>query len=205
MKTLIAVALRLSCVRCTECTGPANASAFPSASVPVQETQCFYYQVYEAVSPTASYPTCGFTVAFGPKGDLKHPADGYLLQADWGEPVTTQADCEKSHTSGQAWGYRCENPDCTQGEWERIDSSKSRSGSWNSTSKTCYLGLSFSTAGADYSTVQAQASAYRGSGTSKEYRRAKGHIYVFRNTGRCYTATATPAPPPTPPGSRPDR
>jgi hypothetical protein len=198
-KSLIAVGLGLSCVRCTECTGPANAEAFPSSPVPVEETQCFYSQVYEAASLTASYPSCGFTVAFGPKGDLKHPAHGYLLQADWPEPVTTPADCTVSHTSGQAWGYRCDNRDCTQGAWERIDSWKTRSGYWNATSKSCYLGLSFSAASADYLTVQVEVSAYRGSGTSKEYRRANGHIYVYRNTGHCQVATKTPEPSPPPP------
>lgn len=210
MKTLVAGALALSCVSCTdgECTGPGNAWAFPSQPVPVQEDLCHYYQVYQAISPTTSYPDCGYTVAFGPQGDLKHPGDGYWLQADWGEVVTTPADCENSHTSGQAWGYRCEGFHCADlGQWERIGDWKTRSGYWNSVSNACYLGLSFSAAGINYNTVQVQVNAYRGSGANKVAKRAKGHIYVFRHTGHCLTATPAPTPtprhapePPTPKG-----
>lgn len=195
MKTLLALVLALSSASCTECTGPGNAWAYPNTGVPVEKVQCQYYQIYQAISPTTDYPSCGYTVAFGPQGQLMHPADGYLLQAEWGEVVASQAECEDSHTSGQAWGYRCDNAHCTAGEWENFGALKSRSGYWNPVSNTCYLSLGFNASGVDYNTVQVQVNAYSGSGSSKVRRRAKGYIYVFRHSGGCLTATPVPPPP----------
>jgi hypothetical protein len=190
--------LALGCVSCNVCSGPKNADAFPSSPVPVQESLCHYYQTYTATSPTVNYDSdCGYTVAFGPMGDLKRPQDGYLLEADWGDVPPTQADCASSHTAGTAWGYRCDNRHCLHGDWEQIGKWQTHTGSWNSVSNKCYLGVSFVAGATDYQTVQVQVRAYSGSGANKQQKRAKGYIYVYRHTGHCASAPATP-PPPTP-------
>ena len=105
------------------------------------------------------------------------------------EVVASQAECEDSHTWGQAWGYRCSNPHCQQGDWERIGQPQSRKGHWNSVSNVCYLSLGFTASDVDYLTVQVQVDAYRGSGTTKVQKRPKGYIYAFQHTGGCLTAT----------------
>jgi hypothetical protein len=172
--------------------------AYPSSPVSVQHVTCTDYQVYTSISQTPNYdPTCGYTVAFGPQGFLMSPADSYWIQADWGEPVMNQADCEDSHTWGTAWGYRCLAAHCTEGDWERIGFETTRRGHWNSTYNTCQLDVNIHAGAADYQTIRGQSLASRGSGTNKVLKHAKVHIYVSRNTGGCVTATA-PTPPQTP-------
>jgi hypothetical protein len=186
-KALGVVTLALSCVSCCFGGGLA-ASAYPPSPVPVQASNCHYYQVYEATSPTGKYDSqCGYVVRFSELlGDMKHPADGYLLQADWGDVPPTEADCASSHTVGMAWGYHCDNADCTQGHWVQIGEWQTRAGYWNSVSNKCYLSLGFGGGDMDYKTVQVQVRAYRGS----VQMRAKGYIYVYRNTGQCPSAPA---------------
>jgi hypothetical protein len=122
------------------CSGPQNADAFPSNPVPVVETQCFHTQEFHATAVKAEPDaSCGgFTIAFGPKGDLKRNWKYLWLTAKWGDTPPTQATCAQSSLAAAAWGYLCANAECTSGAWERIGTARKAQGTWNSTSQVCY-------------------------------------------------------------------
>jgi len=174
------------------CSGPQNADAFPSKPVRVTTTQCHYYQQYEATSPTANYASScgGYTVAFGPKGGLKHPQHGHDIWVRWGDTAPTAATCAAAHVEGIAWGYRCGDKKCATGDWEQIGTAKSGSGNWNTVSKVCYNELVFvAKPESDYLTISVDARAYRQQGATKTPKRVKVKIYAYRHTGKCVSAT----------------
>jgi hypothetical protein len=176
------------------CSGPQNADAFPSSPVPVVETQCDFTQEFHAtavkVEPDAS---CGgFTITFGPKGDLKRKWKYLWLTGKWGDTPPTQATCSTSYIAAAAWGYLCANAECTSGAWERIGTAKKVQGTWNSTSQVCYLSVGANTGSKDYSTVTMDVIATQGTGTAKVYKRAAGSIHNQRPNGKCFSTTYTP-------------
>ena len=55
-----------------------------------------------AGSIDAAEPCGGFTVAFGPKGDLKRNRRYLWLSANWGDTPLTQANCAGAHIAAAA-------------------------------------------------------------------------------------------------------
>lgn len=176
------------------CSGPQNADDFPSSPVPVVETTCDYTQEFHATSPTASYgSTCGgFTVAFGPKGDLKRKWRYLWLTGGWGDSPLTQANCATAHIAADAWGYLCTNAACTTGAWERIGTARTTHGTWNTVSQICYIGIGATTGQKDYQTVNIDVIATQGQGRSAVRQRASASIHNMEPTGKCPTATYPP-------------
>jgi len=126
------------------CSGPQNADAFPSSPVPNVETQCEFTQQFHSTSPNASYGgSCGgYTVAFGPQGDLKRKRKYLWLKGEWADAqLTTQAACTAAHIAAASWGYLCTNAACTTGAWERIGTASSKTGYWNTNTNTCTVAI----------------------------------------------------------------
>ena len=180
------------------CSGPQNADSFPSNPVPWVETQCEFTQQYHATSPNANYGgSCGgYTVAFGPQGDLKRKRKYLWLVGKWGDAPLTQANCASARVAIAAWGYRCTNAACTTGGWERIGSAKSNKGFWNTTSQVCYLSAQANTGSIDYLTVNIDVIATQGSGSSAVRKRAAASIFNKHPNGKCPSATYSPYTPP---------
>ncbi len=158
------------------------------------ETTCDHTQEFHATSPTASYgSTCGgFTVAFGPKGDLKRNRRYLWLSANWGDTPLTQANCAGAHLAAAAWGYLCANAACTSGAWERISPARTAHGTWNTVSNVCYLGIGANTGNKNYSTVDIDVIATQGQGRTAVRKRASASIHNMQPNGKCPTATYTP-------------
>ena len=195
LATLFAIAGAAHGAAPSFCTGPQNAEAFPSKPVPVTETKCHLYQQYEATSPTTSYASScgGYTVAFGPKGDLKHPADGLNVWVRWGDTAPTAASCKTSHVEGIAWGYQCNDKACASGKWEQIGTAQGDAGNWNTVSKICYNEIVFNAPpDSNYSTISVDARAYQQQGAAKTPKRVKVKIYAYRHTGQCISIPAKP-------------
>lgn len=96
------------------CDAAQNADDLPTSPVPELEDRCSRYQQFEAVSATPSHGgSCGgYTVAFGPMGNLQTDWKRYTLRASYGEALT-QAQCTKARLAAVAWGVRCLNDACT--------------------------------------------------------------------------------------------
>ena len=78
------------------CSGPQNADAFAQSPVPVVEGKCDDSQTFSATSlgPSDGNGGCGgFTVAFGPIGNLRPYLDHVILRAEWGDAPLTAANC----------------------------------------------------------------------------------------------------------------
>lgn len=180
------------------CDAPQRADAFAPKPVPVAKNSCHYYQSFEATSATASYgvPCGGYTVAFGPKGALRHPR--YLhMTAEWGDAPLTAATCSKAQVAAIAWGFQVPKVPfgkkrvgaAAQGQWEQIETIQSATGHWNTVSKVCYLGLSFTAdSSRNYQTVQLDIVATLIEGQAQVRKRAKGSIYAYKHTGKCIKA-----------------
>jgi hypothetical protein len=176
------------------CDGPQPADDFPSNPVPVSENRCELFQEFKATSPNANYgSSCGgFTVSFGPMGDLRHNWTRYSLKAGWGDAPLTAANCATARLAAIAWGYRCDNADCSVGAWERIGTPRSRAGTWNATSQICSLEVAFAAADKVYNTLSIDVIATQAQGQSTVRKRAKGSIVASRGNGKCYSSSVQP-------------
>jgi hypothetical protein len=177
------------------CEAPQNADANPSSPVPVEPSACYDIQTFSAMSNTPSTgASCGgFTVAFGPLGDLKPYLDNVTLAADWGDIALDAGNCAKAHVAAVAWGARCSDDACTSAQWEKIGGPSRRKGTWNSTSQVCYIGLSFSGAGKKYKTLNLDVIATSLENGQDVRKRAKGTITARRGNGTCASLPAKPA------------
>lgn len=176
------------------CSGPTNADAFPSSPVPVVEGQCERSQEFKSISPSDSYgASCGgYTIAFGPMGELRRTWKRRTLKAQWvGEPLTATT-CPKARISAVAWGYRCDNEACSAGAWERIGKPTSRKGTWNAQSKTCYIDVGLSAPAKDFSTLNIDAIASLTQGGQTQRVRVGASIRGYGPNGKCPSATYTP-------------
>ncbi len=177
------------------CNAPQNADAFPSSPVSVTAAQCENYQRYTATSagPSTGGSCGGFTVAFGPKGDLKPYLDRVTLAADWGDTPLTEAQCAKARVAAVGWGARCLDDACTQAAWEKIGGPRQRAGTWNSVSSVCYIGVSFNASGKKYKTLDLDVITTLDEGGGKIVRkRAKGTITASKPNGKCFGTTVQP-------------
>ncbi len=176
------------------CNTPQNADAFPRRPVTLVAGGCEDWQAYTATMPSTSVGCGGFTVAFGPMGDLKPYLDRVKLTAEWGDTPLTEAQCSKATLAAVAWGARCTDRGCASGEWEKIGSGpKQRSGgSWSSVSKNCHLRLDFVSTGKRYSTLNLDIIATLKEGAQTVRKSAMGTIYVSKFNGKCVTLPANP-------------
>jgi hypothetical protein len=174
------------------CNGPQNADAWPSSPVPVTAATCENYQRYTATSagPSTGGSCGGFTVAFGPLGDLNPNLDRVSLRADWGDTPLTEAQCAKARVAATGWGARCIDDACSQAEWEKIGVPKQRAGTWDSAANTCYIGLSFASTGKRYVTLNIDVITKLDVGGNWVRKRAKGTIRASKPNGKCLSATA---------------
>jgi hypothetical protein len=176
------------------CNGPPNADAHPMSPVPVIAGTCDDYQSYTSVGSSASFGCGGYTVAFGPKGDLKPYLDRVNLSADWGDETLTQSQCTKAKLVAVAWGARCADDACARGtavNWEKIGSGpKQRSGSWQS--NECYIHLNFPGTGKKYVTLMIDIIATLEEGDQPVRKNAKGKIYASRPNGTCLSLPDKP-------------
>src|SRR4030095_9050511 len=176
------------------CNGPPNADAHPMSPVPVIAGTCEDYQRYTSTGSSASFGCGGYTVAFGPKGDLKPYLDRINLIADWGDETLTQSQCSKADLLAVAWGERCTNNVCARGtaaNWEKIGSGpKQRSGSWQS--NKCYIQLNFPSTGKKYVTVMIDIIATLEEDGQPVRKNAKGTIIASQFNGTCVSLPDKP-------------
>jgi hypothetical protein len=176
------------------CNAPQNADAFPSSPVPVEPSKCHNSQKFSATSSTPSTGgSCGgFTVAFGPMGDLKPYLDGVTLAADWGDVALTAANCASARLAAVGWGARCTDDACTSAQWEKIGGPQQRKGTWNATNQKCYMPLTFASADKKYKTLNLDIIATVVENGQTVRKRAKGTITVRRGNGKCFSADKSP-------------
>jgi len=172
------------------CSGPQNADAFASSPVPVEEGKCDNSQKFTATSdgPSTGGSCGGFTVAFGPMGDLKPYLDRVIVRADWGDTPLTAANCASARVAAVGWGARCTNDACTTAEWEKLGGPKQRKGFWNTTSKVCYIELGFTSTG-KFKTLNLDVIATLPENGKTVRKRAKGWIYASHPNGKCFSTT----------------
>jgi len=173
---------------------PQNADDFASTPVPQAQTRCEHTQKFSARSVGPSYggATCGgYTVVFGPMGDLKTNMKTVSLKAEWGDtPIASAAACASARIAAVAWGYRCDNDSCSEGGWDKIEIQRQTHGTWNSASQSCTLRLSFGGAAQRYKTLNLDIIATQVVNGSTVRKRARGTIEARRGNGQCYSASA---------------
>jgi hypothetical protein len=172
------------------CDAPQNADDLPTSPVPVQEDSCAFYQTYEATSAGPSHGgSCGgYTVAFGPMGDLKTNWKRYTLRASYGEALT-QAQCTNARLAAVAWGVRCLNDDCSSTQWERIGTPLSKKGTWYSNQNRCALEHQFIDVQHRYTVLNIDAIASLQEGGQSVRKRAHAFIRAERGNGKCFSAS----------------
>jgi len=181
-----------------QCDAPQNADDWPSQPVPIQEDACNFYQRFEATSagPSNGSSCGGFTVAFGPMGDLKLNWKRYRLNARWGDTPLTQAQCSKARLSAVAWGARCLNDACTSTQWEKLGGPSSKQGAWGANQGRCYLEHQFGNGEHHYKTLNIDVIASLQEGSQTVRKRAYAVIRGERGNGKCASASQSPQQPP---------
>jgi hypothetical protein len=175
------------------CSLPQNADDLPTRPVAVQEGRCEFYQHFESTSaqPSNGSPCGGYTVAFGPMGDLKTTWHRYQLKASYGEALT-QAQCPKARLSAVAWGARCLNADCSNTQWEKIGVPLSKQGVWSANQGRCYLEHQFLNNQNHYKTLNIDTIALLQEGTQAVRKRAHALIHAEIGNGQCFSVTQEP-------------
>ena len=177
------------------CDAPQNADDFASSPVPVTAGKCENTQQFSSTSvqPSTGGACGGYTVAFGPLGDLKPFLDHVNLIADWGDAPLTEAQCAKARVAAIGWGARCTNAACTEAEWQKLGDPKQHVGFWNSNSKVCYIGVNFVSAETKFRTLNIDVIATLDQNGTMVRKRAKGTIIASHPNGKCYSTTQKPA------------
>ena len=173
------------------CNAPQNADALPTQPVAVEEDTCAYYQRYEATSnqPTYGSSCGGFTLAFGPMGDLKTNWKRHTLKASWGEAPLTQAQCSQSRLAAVAWGARCLNDACSNTQWEKIGAPSSKKGTWSANQNKCVLEHQFIDIDHHYKTLNIDVIATLQEGSQAVRKRARASIRAEKGNGKCFSAS----------------
>jgi hypothetical protein len=162
--------------------------------VPVTEGPCEDYQRYTSAGPSASYSCGGYTVLFGSAGNLKPYLDRIHLLAEWGDDTLTQSQCAKAKLTAVGWGVRCLDNACARKgatAWEKIGGPTQRSGSWNASSNTCYLEVSFWSTGKKFTALLIDTLATLEEGGEPVPKNAKGTITASRYNGTCVSLPET--------------
>lgn len=181
------------------CDAVQNADDLPTQPVPVQEDTCNFYQRFEATSvgPSHGGGSCGgYTVAFGPMGDLKLNWKRYRIDASWGDTPLTQAQCGQARLAAVAWGARCLNDACSDTQWEKIGTPRSESGSWSANQSRCVLSHQFSNGDKHYKTLSVDIIASLKEGSQTVRKRAHAVIRAERSNAKCASTTQEARPVP---------
>ncbi len=180
------------------CDAVQNADDLPTQPVPVQEDTCNFYQRFEAnsVGPSNGGSCGGYTVAFGPMGDLKLNWKRYRIDATWGDTPLTQAQCGQERLAAVAWGARCLNDACSDTQWEKIGTPRSKAGTWSTNQGRCVLSHQFSNGDKHYKTLSVDIIASLKEGAQTVRKRAHAVIRAERGNAKCANTTleARPAP-----------
>ena len=176
------------------CTAPQNALDFAASPVPVTEDRCHYRQRFSAtsVAPSNAPGSCGgYSVSFGPMGDLRRDMKIVRLTAEWGDaPIASAGACATARLAAVGWGYRCDDDACSQGAWEKIELQRQTQGSWSASRQSCTLRLAFGGADNRYKTLNLDIITSQMVNGSRVRKRATGTIEVERGNGRCFSAEA---------------
>ena len=187
------------------CSGPQNADAFPSSPVPVEEEKCHNSQTFSATSagPTTGDGCGGFTVAFGPQGNLRPNLKHVILKGEWGDVPLTAANCASAKIAVVGWGARCtDHADqtapslgtaCTSTKWEKIGGPTQGKGFWNTTSQVCYVSAQVSSTDKRYKTLTMDIIATVVENGKTVRKRAEGTIRASYPNGQCVSTPAKPA------------
>jgi hypothetical protein len=173
------------------CDAPQNADDFASSPVSVTAGKCDNTQQFSSTSvqPSTGGACGGYTVAFGPLGDLKPFLDRGNLIADWGDAPLTGAQCAKARVAAIGWGARCINAACTEAEWQKLGDAKQRAGTWNPNSKVCYICTNFYSSDTKFRTLNLDIIATLDQNGTLVRKRAKGTIIASHPNGKCYSTT----------------
>ncbi len=172
------------------CNAPQNADDLPTSAVPEQEDTCSRYQQFEATSATPSNGgSCGgYTVAFGPMGNLQTDWKRYTLRGSYGEALT-QAQCTNARLAAVAWGARCLNDDCSSTQWERIGTPLSKKGTWSNNQNRCFLEHQFIDIEHRYKVLNIDVIASLQEGSQTVRKRAHAFIRAEKGNGKCFSAS----------------
>lgn len=180
------------------CSGPQNADAFPSRPVPVEAEKCRNSQTFSATSagPSTGDGCGGFTVAFGPQGNLRPNLKHVILKGEWGDVPLTAANCASAKIAVVGWGARCTDhadDSCTSTQWEKIGGPTQGKGFWNTTSQVCYVSAQVSSTDKRYKTLTMDIIATVVENGKTVRKRAKGTIRASYPNGQCVSTPAKPA------------
>jgi len=187
------------------CSGPTNGDAFPISPVPVEAEKCHNSQKFSATSdgPSTGNGCGGFTVAFGPKGELRPNLKHVILKAEWGDVPLTAANCASAKIAAVGWGERCTDhanettsspaTSCTSTKWEKIGGPTQGKGLWNTTSQVCSVSAQVSSTDKRYKTLTMDIIATVVENGKTVRKRAKGTIRASYPNGQCVSTPAKPA------------
>ena len=174
------------------CSVPQNADAYPGSPQKVLVGDCNdFSQQFSATAaqPSSGDPCGGFTVAFGPLGDLKYHLHQVTMTADWGDAPLTETQCPKARVIAIAWGERCLNDACTEHDWHIIGGPKQRKGKWDAVNKVCQIGLKFTYANTRHRTLKMDIAATVLQNGQPVRKREKGTILAeVKSNKACYSA-----------------
>ena len=185
------------------CSGPQNADAFAQSPVPVVEGKCDNSQTFSATSlgPSNGNGCGGFSVAFGPIGNLRPYLDHVILRAEWGDAPLTAANCASAKIAAVGWGARCTGrvdktapltTACSSTKWEKIGGPTQVKGVWSTTGQVCTISVQLSSVGKQHKTLTMDIIATVVENGQTVRKRAKGTIWVRKPNGQCLSATSKP-------------
>lgn len=166
------------------CSGPQNAHTYAPSPVPILVGKCVLSQSFSATSdgPSVGHNCGGFSMAFGPKGNLNPKLDQVTMVADWGDTPLTAQNCSKARITTMAYAERCLTDACDKTTWDRIGP-KQNGGNWNGSS--CELATTLKSTGKPYRTLNLDIIATLAVGNQLERKRAKGTITAEREVDNC--------------------
>jgi len=174
------------------CSAPQNADAYPGSPQKILVHDCndFSQQfVVTAAKPSSGSNCGGFTVAFGPLGDLKPHLHQITMTADWGDEPVPAEKCGSAKVTAIAWGELCLDDACTKTDWYVIGGPKQRKGKWDAANKTCQLDIKFTSTGKRHKTLNLDVVATAVAGNQIVRKREKGTILAeVKSNKACYSA-----------------
>ena len=174
------------------CSAPQNADAYPGSpqKIVVEDCNDFSQQfVVTAAKPSSNSNCGGFTVAFGPLGDLKPHLHQITMTADWGDDPVPADQCQYARVTAIAWGERCLDDVCMKTDWYVIGGPKQRKGKWDAASRTCKLDIKFTSTGKQHKTLNLDVIATHFNGAHHIRKREKGTIRAeIKSDKACYSA-----------------
>lgn len=174
------------------CSGPQNAHKYATNPVKVSLGACAKHmsQTFSAMSdgPSVGNNCGGFSMAFGPIGNLNPKLNQITMVADWGDAPLTSQNCPKAKITTQAYGERCLTDACDKTTWDVIGP-KQNAGNWDG--RTCKLATTLTSTGKPYRTLNLDIIATVLAGNEQVRKKAKGSIKAELKDGDCYNSAET--------------